>query len=90
MTCLAFIISALSALALDRQDKTIPLTASVQESPAEISLTWTAPTSGSYVITHQKIYRRLPGQAWGPEHAVLATTALSFTDTAVQVEDRRR
>jgi len=69
---------------MDRQDKTIPLTATVQESPAEIALAWTAPTSGSYVITHQKIYRRHPGEAWGAEYAALATTDLSFTDTAVE------
>ncbi|MFT5882647.1 MAG: hypothetical protein ACI9FG_001154, partial [Crocinitomicaceae bacterium] len=70
--------------AQSNQDKTIPLTAIVQESPAEIELNWTAPTSGSYTITHQKIYRRQAGQPWGSEYASLPTSDLTFTDVAVE------
>ena len=83
--CLCFFAAAPWAVALSNQDKTILLTASVQESPAQIQLAWTAPTSSSYTITHQKLYRRQAGGGWGGEYASLSTTALSFTDTAVDV-----
>lgn len=79
--------------AVSNQDKTIPVTATVQESPAQITLNWLPPTSSAYLVTHQKIYRRPAGvghanQAWGGEYASLSTSAMSFTDTAVQPGQR--
>lgn len=77
--------------ALANQDKTILLTATVKESPAQIQLNWTAPTSGAYTITHQKLYRRqagVPGASWGSEYASLSTSDLSFADTSVQIGQR--
>ncbi|NWK55505.1 hypothetical protein HW115_07775 [Verrucomicrobiaceae bacterium N1E253] len=53
--------------ALSNQDKTVLLTATVQESPAQIRLEWSAPTSQAYVLSHQKLYRRVAGKAWGAE-----------------------
>lgn len=76
---------------LSGQDKTIPMTATVQESPTRVQLSWSAPTSAAYVITHQKIFRRLAdgkGSDWGKEYASLATTDLGFTDTAVELGRR--
>lgn len=67
------------------QDKTILLTATVQESPAQIQLNWTAPTSAAYVITHQKLYRRQAGQPWGAEYTSLANSDLTFIDASVEI-----
>lgn len=83
MLCLILSASQSTILAQDIQDQTIPLTATVSEVPARIVLNWTAPTSGSYVITSQKIYRRQNGPAWGSAYANPTTSALSFTDTSV-------
>lgn len=84
---LSFCFFALApcVFALSNQDKTIPLTAHVQEAPAQIQLSWSAPTSDSYTITHQKLFRRQEGDAWGSEYASLSSTALSYTDSEVEV-----
>lgn len=80
--------SQLAISAQNIQDQTIPLTATVSEIPARIVLNWTAPTSGSYTITSQKIYRRKHGAGWGSVYANPSTSALNFTDTSVQVGQR--
>lgn len=69
--------------AASNQDKTILLTATIQEAPIEIQLNWTVPTSASYIITHQKLYRRQAGQPWGAEYANLGVSDLTYTDTSV-------
>jgi len=71
--------------AQQNHDKTVRMTAVVQESPARITLSWLSPSSEIYAITHQKIYRRLPGQDWGAEYASLATGDLMYSDTNVEV-----
>ncbi|MCP5536332.1 MAG: choice-of-anchor D domain-containing protein [Akkermansiaceae bacterium] len=82
---LAFPWLAIShALAQANHDKTIRMTAVIQDSPAQIQLNWLAPSSGSYTITHQKIWRRQPGAAWGGEYATLLPGDLTYTDTAVE------
>jgi hypothetical protein len=78
-------LSSHGLFAQQNHDKTVRMTAVVQESPAQITLNWLAPSSGTYIITHQKLYRRYPGQDWGAEYASLATGDLTYADTKVEV-----
>ncbi|MBI3885758.1 MAG: glycoside hydrolase family 9 protein [Opitutae bacterium] len=61
----------------------VQLSAAVQASPAQISLTWPQDTAGTPVS--YTVYRKAPGAAsWG-SGTTLAGSATSYTDTAVSV-----
>lgn len=81
---LACCLSGHGLFAQQNHDKTVRMTAVVQESPVQITLNWLAPSSGAYTISHQKLYRRLAGAAWGAEYASLATGDLTYLDANVE------
>ncbi len=82
-------LCSLQLFAQANHDKTIRLTATIQETPDQIQLNWLAASSPSYLITHQKIWRRTPGAtSWGDEYASLLPSDLTYTDTNVTPGER--
>ncbi len=67
-------------------EKIVPLSASVQAAPAQITLAWgaTGSDSGTNSFTGYSVYRRIPGTvSWGTALVTLANTATGWSDTAV-------
>ncbi|BDS08794.1 hypothetical protein NT6N_38340 [Oceaniferula spumae] len=76
-------LTCAAAPAQQSQDKAVRISATLLNTPDGIQLDWLAPSSPSYNITHQKIWRRQPGQPWGEEYDTLATSDLTYTDLNV-------
>jgi hypothetical protein len=72
--------AAMSARGQDARDAVVEVSATVQESPAQITLAW---LPSAYPITLQKVYRRLKGGPTWIDIATPAPGATSFTDTNV-------
>ncbi len=62
------------------QQRSVQLSATVQENPAQINLSWPAESSA----TEYKVYRKpLSATSWGSPIAILADSDTSYTDTTI-------
>ena len=79
---LLFLLSGALACAQTSRITTVEVTASVQVSPPQISLSW---LPAAYVTTLQKVYRKPKGGTAWTDLVTLSTSALNFVDNAVSV-----
>ena len=79
---LFFLLAGALTVAQGSRITTVEVTASVQVSPPQISLSW-LPTA--YPTILQKVYRKLQGGTTWTELATLPNDALAFVDNAVAV-----
>ena len=77
---LFFLLSGALAFSQTARITTVEVTASVQVSPPQISLSW-LPTV--YPTTLQKVYRKPKGGATWTDRATLSNSAVNFVDNAV-------
>ena len=64
------------------RDTTIEVSATVQDSPPQITLSWLA---ASYPVSLQKLFRKAKGAPAWSDIATLSTSATSYVDSAVAV-----
>ena len=65
------------------KDWCVPISATVHESPAEITLHWTENTAAG---TEYRVFRKLKGSSgWGSSIGIVAVGDTSFTDNAITV-----
>lgn len=69
-------------LAQGSRDRAVEISASVQESPPQITLAW---NSTSFPLSEQKLYRRIKEDAAWTQIATPANAATSFTDASVSI-----
>ena len=79
---LIVLLAGTSAPAQSSRDTTIEVIASVQESPAQITLNWLAT---GYPVTLQKIFRKVKGAPAWSDIATLSNSATGYVDSTVTV-----
>ncbi len=79
---MAFLVSGTSFAQTSSERAAVQLTATVQSSPARITINWTSMSSTSSITIYRKT---LAANTWGSAHATVASSATQYQDNSVTV-----